>query len=488
MKDFKEYLDETGEIGYVEEVVHSVTYVSGLPNARPNEMVLFSNGELGQIFSLDEDKVEVLLLTEADITPGMEVARTGQVLMVDVGDACLGRTLNALGQPVDSGEPLRDTKKVSVDQRPPSLMERLEVDKPLETGVSIVDSVIPLSKGQRELVIGDRKTGKTQFLLQTILSQAIKGTVCIYCVIGQRQVDIIRLSEYFKQKNVAQNTIVVGSSSSDPSGMVFLTPYTAMVIAEYFKDQGHDVLIVLDDLTTHAKVYRELSLLAKRFPGRSSYPGDIFYVHARLLERAGNFKKGSITCMPSAESILGDLSGYIQTNVMAMTDGHIFFDINLFNEGQRPAVNAFLSVTRVGHQTQTPLQRELSREILSFLVSYEKMKSFLHFGAEVGENVRRVLNLGDKLMSYYDQGGNEIVPVNLNILIIAGLWTGVWKETEVPQMKKQMEQISLNYKTDEAYRKEVDDFIGATESFSKLIDTLRQNDDIIIKKIAMVNT
>jgi F-type H+-transporting ATPase subunit alpha len=485
MDDFNKYLEKKGEIGYVEQIVHSICYVKGLPQAHPGELVVFESGDLGQVFSLNRDDVEVLLLTRGVINLGNRVARTGEPIKVAVGNALLGRIIDSLGRPLDGGGALKDVGWRTISQRPPAIMERVQVQKPLETGVGLVDTVVPLGKGQRELVIGDRKTGKTQFLLQTILSQARKGAVCIYAVIGQRNVDIKRLGEFFKEQEISANTIVVGSSSSDPSGLIFLTPYTAMTIAEFFRDNGMDVLLILDDLTSHARYYREISLLAKRFPGRSSYPGDIFYIHARLLERAGNFQKGSITCLPSAESILGDLSGYIQTNIMAMTDGHIYFDIDLFTQGQRPAVNPFLSVTRVGHQTQTPLQRDISREVLSFLVENERMKSFMHFGAEVGENIRTILNLGDRLTSFFNQRALETVPVNVSMLILAGLWTGIWKEIEIGKMERQMEQITLDYQTDKNYKKEVDNFISSSERFSQLIDNLRQNDEIILKKISM---
>lgn len=485
MDEFNQYLEKIGEIGYVDKLVHSICYVSGLPNIKPNELVVFETGDIGQVFSLGKETVEILFLSGGEIRPGSRLARTGDLLKIGVGNGYLGRTIDPLGRVVDGGKPVKANEYRYIDEKPPGIMQRKPVQKTLETGVSIVDTVVPLARGQRELIIGDRKTGKSQFLLQTMLSQARQGTVCIYAVIGQRQVEIKRLSEFFREKGVIQNTIIIAASSSDPSGMIFLTPYSAMTMAEYFRDAGMDVLLILDDLTSHARNYREISLLAKRFPGRSSYPGDIFYIHARLLERAGNFKQGSITCLPSAESILGDLSGYIQTNIMAMTDGHIFFDIDLYNQGRRPAVNPFLSVTRVGHQAQTALQKDLSREVLSFLVQNEKMKSFMHFGAEVGENIKKILNLGERLIAFYDQLGGNVVPINANILILAGLWTGIWKETKFEDMKQQMEMIILDYLTNVEYKKELDAFIASSDKFLGLVDNLRQNDEIITRKITM---
>ncbi len=484
MKDFKYYLDKVGEIGFVQESLHSIVYVSGLPDAHPDEIVMFENGEVGQVFSLNRDYIEVLIFSRSALKVGSEVVRTGETLTVPSGVEILGRTIDPLGYAQDgNAAPLSEVARVSLEREPSKIMDRKSVDKPLETGVTIVDLVVPLSRGQRELVIGDRKTGKNEFLRQAILTQAARGTVCIYAVIGQKKVDIIKLKEFLKQKNVLKNTIIVASSSSDAPGLIYLTPFTAMTIAESFRDKGMDVLIILNDMTTHARVYREISLLARRFPGRASYPGDIFYLHAKLVERAGNFKKGSISALPVAESILGDLSGYIQTNLMSMTDGHIFFDIDLYNEGKRPAINPFLSVTRIGHQTQSQLLKDLSRELTSFLVNYDTMKQFLHFGAEVGATAKNVLMLGERIDVFFNQGTISIMPLNVNILTLAGLWAGIWNDTKLPNLKIELEQIILHYQTDDSYKKKIDELIVANNSFSALVATLRRQSEIITEKL-----
>lgn len=483
MKDFENYLEESGEIGYVEEVIHSLIYASGLPGAHPNEVVVFESGDLGQILSLEEEYVEVLLLTSTKVKVGSRIARTGEALQIRVDKSLLGRVIDPLGRAKDKKAILKDTLNLPIDTEPPKLMMRKEVESAFETGVSLVDLVVPLGRGQRELVIGDRKTGKTEFLLQTVMTQAKVGSVCIYAVVGQKQVDIKKLQEFFQEKGIDKNTLIVASSSSEPSGLIYLTPFSAMTIAEYFRDQGMDVLLVLDDMTTHARNYREISLLAKRFPGKSAYPGDIFYLQARLVERAGNFKKGSITLLPVAESILGDLSGYIQTNLMAMTDGHIFFDIDLYNEGKRPAVNPYLSVTRVGHQTQSALARDVSRELSSFLVTYERMKQFLHFGAEIGNTARNILNLGSKLDAFFNQSADLTVPLSANLLILGGLWAGIWTETKLEDLPGQMEQVLLSYQTDKGYKSQVDELIKSLKSFSDLVNNIRRNREIIESKI-----
>jgi F-type H+-transporting ATPase subunit alpha len=483
MKDFNYYLENVGEIGFVESSVHSLTYVSGLPKVHPGEVVIFESQDFGQVLSLSKDYAEILVLTNSQVRVGSKVVRTGEHFRVQVGPSFLGRTINPLGYPIDSGKLVKEDIVRAVDITPLKILERREVEKPLQTGVSIVDMVVPLAKGQRELVIGDRKTGKTDFLFRTMVTQATSGAVCIYAVIGQKLIDIRKLSEFFKEQNVMKNTLIIASSSSDPAGLIYLTPFTAMTHAEHFRDQGMDVVLILDDMTSHARNYREISLLAKRFPGRGSSPGDIFYLHARLVERAGNFKKGSITLIPVAESVLGDLSGYIQTNLMAMTDGHIFFDIELYNQGKRPSVNPFLSVTRVGHQTQTALQKDVSREISSFLVTYERMKQFLHFGAEVGETAQNILALGERLDSFFNQNLNSTLPTNVNIVTVGSLWAGIWNETSGPDLKKETEMLLLSYQTDDEFRKKVDELILQTKSFSELVSYLRRSNEFIIAKL-----
>lgn len=475
MRDFNFYLKEIGEIGFVEEVVHSIVHASGLPQAHPGEVVMFESGDLGQILFLKQDQVEVLLLSKEPVRVGMRVVRTGEFIRVPVGTTLLGRVVDPLTSSLDHGGAIFSGEKRFIDSRPFGILERREVNKALETGVTIVDLVVPLARGQRELVIGDRKTGKTDFILQVLRSQARQGTICIYALIGQKQAEIRKLDTFFQTQKIKERTILVATSSADASGLIFLTPYTAMTIAEYFRDQGQDVLVIFDDMTTHARCYREISLLAQRFPGKNSYPGDIFFAQARLVERAGNFAKAAITCLPVAESVLGDLSGYIQTNLMAMTDGHVFFDVGLYNEGKRPAVSPFLSVTRVGHQVQTPLQKDVSRELTSFLVTYERMKQFMHFGAETGQATRDILSLGERVDVFLDQSPDTLMSLSANIIILSLLWAGVWNEMELPDLKKEMQAFITAYEKDQVFKKKVDTTILAYQSFIDLVTFMRRN-------------
>ncbi|HWA51566.1 MAG TPA: F0F1 ATP synthase subunit alpha [Patescibacteria group bacterium] len=472
MPKYQDYLNETGEIGEVKEVLHSIVYVSGLPSLKPNEVVVFDNGETGQTISISNEHSEVLVLSHVPIKVGQKVARTNKSLSIDISNAILGKTVDPLGHCLDNQNCPAGTIR-EIDTTPPNLLSRTPIKESLETGVSLVDLVIPIGKGQRELVIGDRKTGKTQFFIKTIVNQTQKENICIYASVGKRIVEIKEILNTLKKKGVLQNTIIVASASSDAPGLIYLTPYTAMTIAEHFRDQGKDVVVILDDLTTHAKYYRQISLLAGRFPGRNSYPGDIFYLHSKLLERAGNFKTGSITCFPVAESILGDLSGYIQTNLMSITDGHIFFDSELANLGRRPPINPFLSVTRVGGQAQTPLLRDITRDLSSFLVSLEKLRDFVHFGAELSEDVLQKLKLGDRILEFFNQPV-DVMPINISILCIAMLWTGSWRNQAPLQMKEKIKTMVSDYEKDANFKNKIDSLIKSTSAYSDFLNKLRE--------------
>ncbi|KKR85802.1 MAG: ATP synthase subunit alpha [Candidatus Woesebacteria bacterium GW2011_GWB1_41_10] len=406
---YKYCIEKNKEIGRVEQIKGPLLMVSGFKKAFIGEGVTFESGEHGEILSIKKDSVEVLAFSRNPINPNAKAGRSGEALAVSAGEGLLGHVVDALGYTLDDmREDSIVSKLMPIEVKAKGISERRKVDKFLETGVSIVDLVVPLGMGQRELVIGDRKTGKTSFLLQAVLSQAKKGTVCIYTTVGKRKSEIREIYDFLKTNDVLKYSIIVAASAEDSPGEVYIAPFTAMTLAEYFRDQGTDTLVIFDDLTTHAKYYREISLVGGRFPGRESYPGDIFYLHSKLLERAGNFKEASITCLPVAEAPAGDITGYIQTNLMSMTDGHLYFDSDLFFAGRRPAVNVFLSVTRVGKQTQTPEMRDLGREILLLLKKNEEMSRFLKFGPEVTPQVAEVLKKGKALYEIFNQMPEEL--------------------------------------------------------------------------------
>ena len=436
MKTFQQYLTLTEEIGFVEACNQSIVYASGLPNAVLQEIVIFEGGELGTVLSLSRDQVEILLFSKYSVKAGMRVTRTGVKQEIPVGFELLGKSIDPFGRPLNTSKVIEQPKiSRPIDISPTGINTRARIEQSFETGITVVDLLIPLGKGQRELVIGDRKTGKTSFLYQTILKQASLGTICIYAGIGKKKTDIKKVEAFFHSSGIEDNTVIIATSSEDAAGVIYLTPYAAMTLAEYFRDEGHDVLVVMDDLFTHAKFYREIMLIGKRFPGRNAYPADIFYAHARLLERAGNFvlangTEHAITCFPVVESVEGDIAGFIQTNLMSMTDGHIYFDIDMFTKGNRPAINPFISVSRVGRQTQSPLRLSLNRELISFLTLHRKLESFSHFSAEAGADIKRTLAVAERIMTFFTQGATEVKSLDLQIVVFCLLWIDYWQDID----------------------------------------------------------
>jgi len=429
---YEEYLNKTGEVGAIASIVHSIVYVSGLPGVRPKEMVVVEGGQRGIVVSLEEDIAEIMMLDTYDLVNNLAVTRTQEIFTVQAGDGLLGRVIDPYARPIDGRGPTAgEKKKQTIDPPAPGIDKRAKVEAPLETGVTIVDLLIPIGYGQRELVIGDKKTGKSSFLLQTIANQAKKGIISIYISIGKRQDDVKAVENYLRKQNVMGSCVIVAASAADPATMVYLAPYTGLTIAEYFRDTGRSCIVIFDDLTNHAKFYREISLLLKRSPGRSSYPGDIFHAHAALLERAGNIrlpigKNVSITAFPVAETLEGDLTGYIQTNLMAITDGHIFFDIDEFRKGVRPAINPSLSVSRVGNQTKQAVDRDYAQMVRDGLASYHRSLDIARFGVELPEKTRAQIDLGEKISVLFGQDASNLIPRGLQLILLGLLGSGYW--------------------------------------------------------------
>lgn len=490
METFKKLLDKTGEIGFVTQVIDSIVYAEGLPGVQPDEIVVFETGEKGQVLSLNEGSIEILTFSPEQIKVGTKITRTGTILEFPSGEGMLGKVVDPFGNLLtEEGKATIKTTPYPVDREPEGIVERESIKKYLETGTSIVDLMIPLGKGQRELVIGDRKTGKTNFLLHTILTQAKQGNICIYACIGKRKIDIKKSEEFFRANKIMDKVLLIASTSTDPAGTIFVTPYSAMAAAEYFKDKGKDVLVVLDDMSTHAKFYREISLLGKRFPGRNSYPGDIFYVHGKLMERAGNFSttngETAITCLPVVETTQGDLSGFIQTNLMSMTDGHLFFDSNLFYQGRRPAINPFLSVTRVGRQTQSSIKRSINREITSFLTLYERIQNFVHFGSELNESSKITLDTGAKIQKLFDQPSNEIIPINVQVIIFVMVWGTLLPNLKIEEVIEKRKKLTELYLKDPKLQKELDEMIETSETLNELLKKTTPENKIIEKILTL---
>lgn len=485
-KDYAAHLSETGEFGVVQEVRHPVVIVSGLPTAHPHEIVLFESGEWGQVFAIDEDTIEVLMFSKNPAQIGAKITRTGQFLSIPVDRNMLGTIIDPLGTTISGSQTIQaeSSELRHIYTSPPGIASRVRVKHPFRTGVSVVDLTIPLGKGQKELVIGDRKTGKTSFLLSALKHHVEEGGIAIYAAIARKQSDIKKLYRYFQSEKLLDRVIIVATSSYDSPSLIQLTPYSAMTIAEYFRDQGQDTLLILDDLSSHAKFYREIALLGKRFPGRDSYPGDIFYTHAQLLERAGNFAhptsgEVSITCLPVVEIIEGDLAGYIATNIMGITDGHIFFDTNVYNKGRRPAIDVSLSVTRVGRQTQTMLKREINRELTAFLSLYERMENFSHFGAELSEKIKSILRTGQKIYFFFNQHFSVILPEEIQLITFGLIWTKVLDNEPEDIITRIQEKLVVLYQDshNKAYFKQITN----VDSFYNFLTNITKNKDQILE-------
>jgi len=424
---------KTGEYGVVDQVRHPLVLVRGLPGAKLDEIVLFDNDQPGRVMGLKPEHVEIVSLANEPIKPGSEVGRTGERLSISVGDNLRGKIVDPLGRSLLPGEELATTGHQSrmIESPPPPIGQRRKITKQVITGASLVDLLLPLGLGQREAIIGDQKTGKTLFSLSALKAYAdAEHHLVVYAAIGKPWRSVLNAYQFTRQYGTADNVVIVASRADDSASLISLTPMTALTIAEYWRDQGHQVLVILDDLTTHAKFYREVALLARRFPGRESYPGDIFYLHARLLERAGNFihpngDEVSITCLPIAETINNDLTSYIVSNLISITDGHLLFDAAVFNKGRRPAIDYTLSVTRVGHQTQSQLTRQIHREVSQLLVKHQQAQGFTHFGAELSQALQAMIDRSNKILRLVSQPPYLIVPLDIQ-LTMAGMILRNW--------------------------------------------------------------
>ncbi|MBR3832536.1 MAG: F0F1 ATP synthase subunit alpha, partial [Mycoplasmataceae bacterium] len=421
IQDFsKKDINFTSEEGQILSVGDGIALVSGLDKAKLGELLDFGNGAYGIVLNLEEDAVGVALMSsQTSIKEGGKVKRTKEVVSVGVGDELIGRVLNALGEPID-GKNLKTTKKRTVFRIAPGVMTRESVNEPLETGLILVDSLVPIGKGQRELIIGDRQTGKTAIAIDTIINQKGKNVNCIYVAIGQKNSTIAQIVEKLKVAGAMEYTTIVVAGASELSPLQYLAPYTGVTIAEEWMEKGKNVLIVYDDLTKHAISYRTLSLLLRRPPGREAYPGDVFYLHAQLLERAAKVNKkyggGSITALPIIETQSGDISAYIPTNVISITDGQIFTSESLFNSGQRPAVDVGFSVSRVGSSAQIKAMKQVTSSLKLELSQFNEMQAFAQFSSDLDDSTKKILEHGKRVYEILKQ--NQYSPLDQSIQIV----------------------------------------------------------------------
>ena len=404
IKGYSAKLD-VSEVGTVIQVGDGIARVYGLDNAMSGELLEFENGVYGMAQNLEEDNVGVVILgSDEGIKEGSSVKLTGRVAEVPVGDALIGRVVNALGQPIDEKGPINTTKARPIERVAPGVITRKSVDVPLQTGIKAIDAMVPIGRGQRELVIGDRQTGKTAICIDTIINQKGKNCICIYVAIGQKASTVARIVNTLEKTGAMDYSIVVSSTASDSATLQYIAPYSGVAMAEEYMENGKDVLIVYDDLSKHAVAYRAMSLLLKRPPGREAYPGDVFYLHSRLLERSARLDEkyggGSITALPIIETQAGDVSAYIPTNVISITDGQIYLESELFNSGMRPAVNAGLSVSRVGGSAQIKAMKKVAGPIRMELAQYRELQSFSQFGSDLDKDTLDRLNHGKRVMKF----------------------------------------------------------------------------------------
>ena len=437
-KQIEAYKDDikTETVGTVVEVGDGIAIVHGLDNAMQSELLQFPNNVYGMVQNLESDCVGVILLGESSLVKEGDIVKcSGKILNVPVGENFIGRVVDPLGNPLDGLGPIEATSYRPIEQKATGVMERASVNEPLQTGIKVLDALVPIGKGQRELIIGDRQTGKTSIAVDTILNQKGKDVICIYVAIGQKESTVNNVYETLKEHDAMKHTIIVNASASNPSSLLYIAPYSGVTMAEYFMYQGKDVLIVYDDLSKHAVAYREMSLLLHRPPGREAYPGDVFYLHSRLLERAAKLNKelggGSITALPIIETQAGDISAYIPTNVISITDGQIFLQADYFYKGIRPAINAGLSVSRVGGAAQTKAVKKVSGTLRLDLASFRELESFAQFGSDLDASTKARLERGKRTIEVLKQGLHDTISFDKEAVILFALTNGLLDHIEI---------------------------------------------------------
>jgi len=430
---------ELVETGSVLTVGDGIARVYGLEGVKAGELVEFSSGTKGVVLNLEEDNVGIAIFGKTEgIQEGDSVKRLNEINSVPVGRGLLGRIVDALGNPIDGQGPLQDVERGKVEVKAPGIIARKSVHEPLQTGLKAVDAMVPIGRGQRELIIGDRQTGKTAVAIDTIINQKGKGVICIYVAIGQKASTVAQVVDKLKKAGAMEYTIVVGATALDPAPMQFIAPYSGCRMAEYFRDKGEHVVIFYDDLSKQAAAYRELSLLLRRPPGREAYPGDVFYLHSRLLERAcklnDSLGAGSITAFPIIETQAGDIAAYIPTNVISITDGQIFLEADLFFSGVRPAINAGLSVSRVGGSAQVPAMKAVAGTLRLELAQYRELAAFSQFGSDLDAATQKTLNRGARLVEILKQGQYQPMHVGLQVSIIYAATRGYLDKVDVSKV------------------------------------------------------
>jgi F-type H+/Na+-transporting ATPase subunit alpha len=486
LKQIQDWREEvkTVEVGHVLEVGDGIARVSGLPNVKYSELIAFSNGTIGMAFNLEVDNVGVIIMgSYSEIREGDEVRGTGRIASVPVGMGVIGRVVNALGQPLDGRGPITATEYYNVERIAPGVIERRNVDTPVQTGILSVDAMFPIGRGQRELIIGDRQTGKTAIAIDTIINQRGQNVFCIYVAIGQKEAQVAAVRAILEKHGAMDYTTIVMASAGDPAALQYIAPYAGCAMGEWFMENGKDALIVYDDLSKHAWAYRQVSLLLRRPPGREAYPGDVFYLHSRLLERAAQLSNerggGSLTALPVIETLLGDVSAYIPTNVISITDGQLFLESDLFNAGQRPAINVGVSVSRVGGDAQRKSMKKVAGRMKLELSQFRSLAAFAQFGAELDKNTQSQLDRGLRLTELLKQPQYRPYALDEEVLLIFAGTRGYLDPIPVAQVKTWQVEFLRMMKTQ--YPQVGESIVSAANKFDltaeaeKTLETALQN-------------
>ena len=471
------------QLGRVMTVSDGICWMDGLADIMYGEVVEFECGETGMVLDIQQNRIGCVIFGEfSNIESGSRVRRVGTIASVPVGECLLGRVVDALGTPIDAMGYLPYEKTRPIEYKAPAILDRSPVNSPLHTGIKAIDALVPIGKGQRELIIGDRQTGKTAVAVDTIINQKGKNTICIYVAIGQKETLVAEIKEKLQSKGAMEYPTIIAVPASSSAALQYIAPFSGSAMAEYFMYEGKDVLIVYDDLSKHAVAYRELSLLLHRPSGREAYPGDIFYLHSRLLERAAHLSDelggGSITALPIVETLAGDISAYIPTNVISITDGQIFLDAELFNEGQRPAVNVGLSVSRVGGAAQKPVMKKISASLRTRLAQYRELADFMQFGSDVDDTTKATLDSGRRLTEALKQGRYSPVSDEMQTVLIYAVSEGYAKNVDVQDMERFEKELYDFFESQKA------SLISEVKNAKKLDDTLRQELDNALAEFA----
>ncbi|HEY9286841.1 MAG TPA: F0F1 ATP synthase subunit alpha [Candidatus Dormibacteraeota bacterium] len=480
------------DVGIVTEVGDGIAQIYGLQKAQALELLEFKGGVSGMALNLEEDSVGAVILGPyEDIKEGDQVRTTGKIMQVPVGDALVGRVVNALGEPIDGKGPIETKEFAPVEKVAPGVVTRQPVDTPLETGIKAIDSMIPIGRGQRELIIGDRQTGKTAIALDTIINQKGTGVICIYVAIGQRAATVAQVAATLEERGAMEYTIIVSATASDPAPLWYLAPYAATSMGEYFMNKGGNALLVYDDLSKHAWAYRQISLLLRRPPGREAYPGDVFYLHSRLLERAARMNKdnggGSLTALPIIETLAGDISAYIPTNVISITDGQIYLLSDLFYAGIRPAISTGLSVSRVGGAAQIKAMRQVAGRLRLDLSQYRELQAFAQFASDLDKRTREQLERGKRMTELLKQGQYQPMPVPKQVMVLFAGSNGFIDDVPVDSVsafeKELLRYLADNHpKIEEAIAKEKAISESTEKALRSAIEEFKKSSPLMQKK------